>query len=474
MNNKIIVIITLIISIISAISLLNFEEVLFEIYCGSIVSTFVPFSLLLFILILFLFFIISFLYFIFKDVQRSLNFILIFLPMSALPFILLGYLKKELDRVFIYRSSIIFFVLILSFRWFISSAILVKIKKLKLTLIGPIFFLLFLYILNFFVVDSKHIKGAAESCVVFISCVIFFYFILSYINEEKNINIIIKILVLSCIIQVALSSLNFFYYLIIKGKSSLRVEGMLRDYELFAEYLAINIPLIFYFIRLKGNDIYKKITKLSLPFIILVLFATNTRGAIISLLLGLSYYLFNIRKNVSLIKMLKIVLTGCIITGAALIILYKIIPPSAHIIERFATMEIGILDTRRYVWQDFIEMFWQHPILGYGMVYDFGSYLFWPHSTYFSYLLSMGTLGLVGYLVFLGGIIKRAFANIKINKDNLSNHELSVALNSSLIIFVVDSFKIEYLRYSNYQLFIWLIFALIVSLNEISIRKLKY
>lgn len=49
----------------------------------------------------------------------------------------------------------------------------------------------------------------------------------------------------------------------------------------------------------------------------------------------------------------------------------------------------------------FFKYFFCKPVWGYGIVYDLRSYLFWPHSTYFAYLLMAGIAGLGAYLLFV-------------------------------------------------------------------------
>lgn len=447
---------------------LAIAEFVFEIYHRSVVATFLPFGLVLFLFFAIFVGSLFFLYLILQNIRFGLSAFLIFLPMSALPFILLGYPLVVLDRVFICRSSIVFGALLLAFWWFAKQVSTYSYQKFGFPLIKSIGLLSFLYILNIFVVDKEYIIRVIQSNLVFISCVMFFYFLLSYIKNREKLIYVVRVLIISCIIQAIFSSFSFFYYLIIKGRSTFRVEGMLRDFELFAEYLAIHVPLIFYMIRNEKSVFFKRLFKYSLPGVLFVLFATATRGAVIFLLLSMCYYLFAMRKKLSIPNILKITVVSTIVCITILAILYKTIPASAHIIERFFSTKIATLDTREYVWQKFYEYFRKHPLLGYGLVYDLRSYLFYPHSTYFYYLLTMGIAGLLAYLIFLFSILKRGWMNIKFNKHFISRYELSVALNASLIIFVVDGLKVEYLRYSNYQLFIWTVFALIVSLNQIS------
>lgn len=462
-----IIIAILFVSLLEALAIFSFATV-YDIYMSSNVSNFLPFWLVIITLIACIGFV--FWVLIFKNIDFCLKFILFVLPMSALPFIVLGYPLERLNQEFVCRSSVVFMVFILLFRWLNHLAMDDGLKSLNFPLLGNATLLLLIYIVNtIFVVEKHYLGGAIEALIVQISCILFFIFLTNYIRSENVLDDLFKILLISCFIQSIFSIPCFFYYLVIKGFLRLRVEGLLRDFELFAEYLVLHIPIVLYLIRNTAkNSYFNKFCYICVPVIFFALFITNTRGALISLLIGMAYYFFMMNRGGMPLERIIKTLFFIILAGVPVLwILYNTIPQATFIIERLMSTDLTSLDTRQYVWMRFFKYFLCKPVWGYGIVYDLRSYLFWPHSTYFAYLLMAGIAGLGAYLLFVFRIALIGLKNIALTKSSAKAYEMSVVLNTLLIIFLVDSIKVEHLRYPNYQLFIWTIFAFIVAWRRI-------
>ena len=401
-----------------------------------------------------------------RNVGTGIGWVIVLLPMSALPFIVLGIPLAAMNTYFVFRSLVNLLVYILFCRWFFELAAK-KQESLRLPLLlFPILLGVF-YLFGLFHVEAKGRSSIIESTIILTSCVFFFYMIINHLKDEVGVRRLIEIMVLACIVQVVLSSLTVIYYIVIKGRATYRVEGLLRDFELFAEYMALHIPLFIYLIRYPGRILSKRVLKLFLLATIFVLFATATRGAILSLVVGLVYYLFTIRKRVRFSRMVGQSLIWTFAAGAVLATLYQVLPSAAQIVERFTSTEFGSLDTRAVVWSTFWDSFREKPMTGHGMYYNISRHLsFSPHSTYFYYLLTIGIPGALVYITFLGALVMKGVSNTRLSRSQNGYFELAAVTNTMLLIFIIDSIKIEYLRYPNYQLFIWMIFALIVALNE--------
>ncbi len=445
---------------------LNVNDFIFFVYSLTSVSSFLPFPIVAIVVWLTLILGLIAILVTLKDVRRGIEWVIIFLPMSALPFIWLGVPLGALNNFFIFRSLLNLFVYILFFTWFLRFVVDKK-YSLKFPLWPAVGMLLFAYLCNVSYVKEEIRFNVILSCIILISCVLFFYLIINFIRDENRLIRIVEIMVIACVVQVFLSSLSFFYYLIVKGRAFFRVEGMLRDFELFAEYLALHIPLFIYLLRNPGHLINRTALKIFMIMTIFVLLATATRGAIISLAFGLVYYVIQIRSRVSLPRIALQAAFWGFVVGMLLIILYKALPASAQILERFAGTNISTLDTRHFVWQKFWRYFQDKPIAGYGMAYNMEVYLFFPHSTYFYYLLAMGIPGCLVYLILLLSLFIKGRENVNRAHSEGNLFEIAAAINTMLLMFAIDSIKIEYLRYPNYQLFIWLLFALIVVVNQL-------
>jgi len=328
-----------------------------------------------------------------------------------------------------------------------------------------------LYAVHLFDVDPDLRMSVAQACLVFFALSTFFYFLISWVKDHATLEGIIRVMAIACIVQAVLSFFSYYYYVGIKGEKVYSFSGFLRDYELFAEYLAIHVPLLLFVIRNEADARAKKFFIAGLLLVLFVLIATAIRGALISLVVGMAYYFINIRKISNLANALKTAFFGIVGLAAALFAVYHLIPQSARIIERFLITDLSTLDSRRDVWLQFFNEFPKNPLLGQGMFYDaLSSGLFWPHSTYFYYLLTLGSFGLANYLFLLFGILRRGFENARINCRIPRQFDCAVALNAALLIFIVDGFKVDYQRYSNYQIIIWMLFALVVAMNHLKFK----
>jgi O-antigen ligase len=442
---------------------LNINDFFFAVYSLTRISSIVPFSVvataLWGLLIFGGFAVLAAL----RDVRQGAEWVIVCLPMSALPFIFLGVPLGALNSIFICRALVNVFVYVLFMKWFLDVTLRRK-PVLKFPLFSTIGLFVMIYFFNIIFADPDIRYKIGQSIFIVISCVLFFYLIINIIRDEQALKKILEIMVLACIVQVLMSSFSFFYYLIIKHQTVIRVEGMLRDYELFAEYLAIHIPLFIFLLRNPGALIPKKALKFFLILTIFVLLATATRGAIISLGFGLMYYLSKIKNKVKITGVMLQVLAWGVTIGIVLVALYKFLPASAHIIERFSGMNLSTMDTRQFVWMKFWDYFIEKPVAGHGIVYDLGSYLFFPHSTYFYYLLTLGIPGLLGYLMLVFSVLMKGFRNVRMASSNEGLSEMAIVLNALLVVlkitFLIDlkanfGLKFSKVYFKYVQLFYW-------------------
>jgi O-antigen ligase len=401
-----------------------------------------------------------------KNIQLGLNFIIFVLPMSALPFILVGVPQIALNHVFICRSSILFFASLLFFSWFLQNVLVFK-ERVRLPLLSHLLVFLALYAGGVLHVENMLKASLYQSMFVLAVCGAFFYFVIAWIKDQKRLLLTLRVMAVSCIVQAVLSFFTYYYYVVLKGSDSFSFTGLLRDYELFAEYLAIHIPIFVFLVRNENDRFWRRIYAGGLLLIVFVLFATVIRGAIGAIFVAMLYYFHHLRKVTSVAATLKSMAVLLAVFAVGLLAVYLLVPESANIIERFIETDLRTGDSRRTVWLMFFDYFRERPLFGHGMFYNLPtSGLFWPHSTYFYYVLTIGIAGLANYLLLLMRLVARAGANLKINRRDPLRFEMALALNASLIVFILDGLKVGYLRYSSYQLFIWILFGLIVALHQ--------
>ncbi|UCF05101.1 MAG: O-antigen ligase family protein [bacterium] len=263
--------------------------------------------------------------------------------------------------------------------------------------------------------------------------------------------------------------------LIMKG---IRLAGPFRDFELLAEFFAMNIPIVFYmFIRSKRLAT-RSLYALLLVGTLFMLFATVTRGAFISLTIAVIYMAFLCRKDLSFVRIVSITATIILVVVVleGFVARYTI---SGSMFQRLSqtTLERGVIpDTRILSWGYAVERAMEHPIIGHSPGWDFSKKLereMYPHSGYLFILNITGFFGLLSFIYLLFRLVKTSMISIKESLIHSSFPAgLLKILHVSLTIFIIDQIKIEYLRNDIYGYFVLFFFGLIAATNVI-IRKQK-
>ncbi|NCU32054.1 MAG: O-antigen ligase domain-containing protein, partial [Candidatus Moranbacteria bacterium] len=398
-----------------------------------------------------------------KHIQFGLEFIIFVWPMSALPFIVGGVPQAALNHIFICRSLIVVFAFLLSVSWFLQNFMQAKREICFLFLTHFLVFFV-LYAITLLGVNEETLFNAINALIGLFFICSFFYFFITWVRGYSLINRILKVFALSCVLQAILSFLSYYYYVVLGGEDSFSFTGLLRDYELFAEYLAVHVPIFFFLIRNEDSKFLKNVFRVGLMLVLLVLIATVIRGALVALFVAMGFYLWRLRKITGLGYVVKTICYGVLLIGVIILVVHIFIPESSRIIERFLETDLSTGDSRRFVWVMFLDYFKEKPFFGHGMFYDLPTAeLFWPHSTYFYFLLTLGIPGLLNFLILIIRLIKKGFENIRRSVPVSKHYEMAIAIQSAFFIIIIDGLKVGYQRYLNYQLFVWMVFGLIAA-----------
>jgi len=317
-----------------------------------------------------------------------------------------------------------------------------------------------------------------------ISGILLYFVIILVIRNSKDVIIVIKIILITLILQSVISFLQwglpdaarcFSIFgtrtfvpssYIVEGFT--RVTGTIWDYELLAEWFLLGTLLSL------GISYQTKKWFYSFCFFPFVggLIFTKTRSGIILLFFGIVFtqLLLNIFKKSSKTNSLKVVLLFVIVIVA----LVSIFPNQMDELFYRLKAYLGYKDltssksiNRQEVWDDAIGFFIKKPtIFGKGL-YDVISFGYARansfHSLYLTILYKIGIMGLIFYLVFWFKIIQHSlwfFIKDRGNKSN--NWYIFFFLFCAFILMLVDEAKIEYLRYSHTIQFAWVIYALLI------------
>lgn len=352
----------------------------------------------------------------------------------------------------------------------------------------PIALLVFSYLLSFynFEVTAYRLQMSFQHTTNFFAAIIFFYMIINFINSEKRLNYTVKIMMGTTALVIVFTLFELF----LPGKAlipgwlykkrltglvlqNIRMGGPFLDYELLAEFAALNAPLIFYMVLRSRRLLFKALFSILLVADLFVLLSTMTRGAFISLSVGLVYLVIISRRDLNIIRLTLILgtLSIIVVIMEGLVAKYTI---SGSMFTRLVgtTFTRGIIpDTRSQGWFIAWRRAMKYPIFGHSPGWDFSKgfdYEFWPHSCYLYYLNITGFFGLFTFFFFIYRIFRATLPGIK---SSLVSSSFAAGLmkifHVCLIIFLLDQIKIEYLRNLNYIFFIWLLFGIIAATNNI-------
>lgn len=352
----------------------------------------------------------------------------------------------------------------------------------------PIAGLLIAYLISFYNVSGEpNLRYAIENMQLFVACLLMFYLIVSNLRTEAQLRRFhyFQAFSLLTILLITVYELNHPGQDFIPGwinfrntvgdefnQHNVRVGGPFFDYELMAEFTALNLLFVMFMVARARSRTQQVLFGGLFLMGVFILFATVTRGAIFSLGAALLYLLWIVRRRVKFVP-----LVVGLATGVSLFLLMNFyvatFTRSGDLMERlFGTHFYGLVpDSRRTAWADGWERFLQHPIIGHGPYYSAQTgtrVWFWPHNGYLLIANLVGVVGLAFYLWMLARMVWLTRPRVdSLRGSNYASSFLIVG-HLQLVLFAVDQVKIDFLRNEIYQFEVWLLFSGVVSAYLIS------
>jgi hypothetical protein len=334
--------------------------------------------------------------------------------------------------------------------------------------------------------SSDIFKYAVRYTGNFFVILLFYYMLVNLVDTEKNLTRTIGIFMVSTFLvtffaflellfpgRVILPNLIYSVYKAALVMKDIRVKGPFHDYELLAEFFAMNVPIIILMVMRSRRLLVRSMYVALLIFVLFMQFSTITRGAFVSLMVGLVYMAWICRKDLNIVSFtgLAAALVGLLVVIDAVMSRYTV---SGSLFARLlgTTLKHGVIpDTRIVSWTGAVHRWLLHPFIGNGPGWDFTHSLeaaYWPHSAYLHYLNDVGIFGTAAVLLLLYRLMR---ASLKEVRHSLITSPFPTALmktlNVTLVILIIDMIKIDFQRNLSYQYFIWVIFALISASRKI-------
>jgi O-antigen ligase len=353
---------------------------------------------------------------------------------------------------------------------------------------GPIAGLVLAYAISFYnISDAVSFGFAMQNTELFLVCLLLFYLLVNNIRTQADLECVqlFQVISLTTIALLAIYELNHPGGALVPGwidfrgttgtefnTRNIRVGGPFFDFELLSEYCAMSTILLL-FLVLRAQSTTRRVVLSSVLLLdIFVLFATVTRGAMISLGIGVLYLLFRIRRR---LKIVPVAVAGVLLAAlvASMNVFVSRFTRSGDIGARLQeTRFVGLVpDSRVGAWKDGWNRFLEHPWIGHGPFYSSrtGTHTwFWPHSGYLYIANLVGVLGLAFYLALLGRMLWVSSRSSDDLRDPNYVRAFLLVANVQLVVFIIDQIKIEYLRNPTYQFEIWVMFAILVAAQRLA------
>lgn len=312
------------------------------------------------------------------------------------------------------------------------------------------------------------------------SAIMLFYLIINMVDDEKKLRMVVHTIIISITMIVAFTLIELLFPgqtiipswlysshkigLVIKG---LRMKGPFHDYELLAEFFSLSIPLLLFMVVRSKRLLIRTLYTTLLVTCLFLMFATITRGAFITLVLGLLYMGYICRKDLDIVKVVTMAgaFIGLIFFLETFVAQHTV---SGSLFGRLVntTFEAGVIPSNRYLgWSQGIQRALWHPLFGNGPALDWGKGVelaVYPHNGYLFLLDMTGLLGLSAYLLLLYRLVKTSLMRVSSSIVSAPFPQAFMkVLHVWLVMFMFDQIKIEYLRNNTYIYYVWLFFALI-------------
>ncbi len=351
----------------------------------------------------------------------------------------------------------------------------------------PVIGLSMAYLLSFYnVANAEHLRLSWQMFLAFLTYLLLTYMVISIVRTPAD----VKKILFAQLISGTLVCLGGVYELahpsaaLIPGwiefgqgyelaTSGVRIGSTFIDYELFAEFCVLNLFLqVFLFTRVTSRT--RRVILVGIMLLtFFCLFATVTRGAIISLIAGTLYLLWLSRKRLNLTRLLIVGTLGIgFFAGADFIV--SNFTKSGSVLERLmgTQLEGGVVpETRAGAWSQAIEAILKHPFIGHGPYFVTDRSLtvnIWPHNLYLYYWHIVGIVGLAFFLWILAAMWKATKPRALSLGDGTFVQGATLLCRVMLFTFMVDQIKIEYLRNQRYAFFVWFMFGLFIAISRVA------
>lgn len=287
----------------------------------------------------------------------------------------------------------------ISIKYFLKNILLRKIMIFFACLFIPLLF-------NY---SNDNIISTINFCYYSIPMIMLLHIALKY-NVKNTIKYMISFVI---IIGFVVCLIQYFYFDIY------RVYGLLKNANVWASFLGLVLPLAIYGAVYEKDIVRNTLFRIVVVLTSIMIIGTGTRGVILAcliLVLGLTFYVLKIRNLSNKYLIFFIIVT--------ILLLYK-----NDIIESILVRGYDINRISAYIGS--FRMWMDKPIMGVGFAnwsYMYSNYymldsanekLKHAHNIYLQLLSTVGIVGLLGFIYFVGSYLKEKIYGFKLYRYNI-------------------------------------------------------
>jgi len=355
--------------------------------------------------------------------------------------------------------------------WVVFTAMLMRGDRIKLAMLPQILILLFIYLLSMGMQDpstySQHGIFIFNLITAFLVLWITYDLCQRYDNINKVVRVFIAMNVLVAIyslIQMTAEPFEKYTFFGIEEMNMLpiikrnRLSGPFGGPGIVAEYLVIMTFVAIHQILSADSSKYRLFLYVLVGVNLLLLIATGNRGGFLTLIGSATIFLWMFRNVLGVVRTIRIAIGGVAILSISAAVAVNFTKFDV-LFTRLAETEIdaGVPDTRQKVWPVAWQEIQARPILGHGprlrfvddetgMYSDVHTYIFFPHNLYLFLLFTVGIIGTIAFLVFLGTPMVRCWlVSRQMSLDQDTRNLARIGFIIMIVVFV-DQMKVEFMR----------------------------
>jgi O-antigen ligase len=385
----------------------------------------------------------------------------------------------------VYGSTNVAFILLLLILWFLRVSQGSAIRPRRTSFDAPIIALLIAFLISFYNVEARNMRYALANFATLLSGIALFYMIVQNVRTSRDLERIhgFQLITITVVCLIAVFELNHPGAVLIPGwidfrntvgdalnTRNVRVGGPFFDFELLSEYCAVSMMLVLFHLMRARSQARRVLMAGLLILVAFIQFATVTRGGIISLVIGLVFLIYLLRRRIQFVQLVVAVSTGVALFLAMNFyvahftrsgdLLGRVLAPNTFEIEH------GMPLNRGKLWTQAFERMMRHPIIGHGPYYDVErgtTFWYWPHNGYLFIGNLVGFLGLAIYVWLLVVMWQQTKPGDRSYDDPDYANAFLVFAHAQLFVFLVDQFKIDFMRNSIYTVHVFVMWGVLAA-----------